>query len=176
MRLFHFSEDPGITEFDPRPVRIAADRPPGREWLNAPLVWAIEERRQELYLFPRDCPRIILWAEPHTTPADARRWLGDSGGSIAYIERGWLKRVESATIVRYEFPPEGFTDLKDAGMWVSRDIVRPLAQQVLTDLPRQLRLNQTELRPVDSLLPWKDVWASSVHASGIRLRNAAGWT
>ena len=43
MRLFHFSDDPDISEFVPRPVLIPSQRPAGREWLNGPLVWAIEE-------------------------------------------------------------------------------------------------------------------------------------
>jgi|ERR1035437_264431 hypothetical protein len=75
MRLFHFSEDPAIAKFDPRPVQVASDRPAGREWLNGPLVWAIEESHQRLYLFPRDCPRILLWATPKTTAEDVARWL-----------------------------------------------------------------------------------------------------
>jgi len=101
MRLFHFSEDPAIAKFDPRPVQVAADRPAGREWLNGPLVWAIEESSQRLYLFPRDCPRILLWATPGTTDADAGQWLV-SGRSkpLAYIEREWLERVQTAKTIR----------------------------------------------------------------------------
>jgi hypothetical protein len=29
---------------------------------------------------------------------------------------------------------------------------------------------------MDNLLPLKGLWNTSLHASGIRLRNAAGWT
>jgi hypothetical protein len=32
-----------------------------------------------------------------------------------------------------------------------------------------------ELRVMESLLPLRGVWDSSLHASGIRLRNARGW-
>jgi hypothetical protein len=42
MRLFHFSDDPAIAIFTPRPVRVPAQRAPGREWLNGTLVWAID--------------------------------------------------------------------------------------------------------------------------------------
>ena len=66
MRLFHFSEDPSIEEFVPRPVRVPSARPPGQDWLNGPLVWAVSEDRQATYLFPRDCPRILLWPTEHT--------------------------------------------------------------------------------------------------------------
>lgn len=60
MRLFHFSEEPDIGHFEPRPVRTPAARRAGQEWLNGPLVWAIDEDHQRLYLFPRECPRIVL--------------------------------------------------------------------------------------------------------------------
>ena len=74
MRLFHFSDDGGLTRFTPRPVLVPSARPPGRDWLNGPLVWAIDEARQPLYLFPRDCPRILLYPTPATTAEDLQRW------------------------------------------------------------------------------------------------------
>src|SRR5580698_7679583 len=69
--LFHFSEDCAIELFEPRPVRVPAERPPGREWLNGPLVWAIDAWHAPMYFFPRDCPRILLWRKPSTTDTDA---------------------------------------------------------------------------------------------------------
>ena len=176
MRLFHFSVDPAIAKFIPRPVRAASDRPAGQEWLNSPLVWAIEESYQRLYLFPRECPRILLWATPKTTAEDAKKWLeGQPKLSLAIIEHDWLERLQRAQVIRYEMPVAMFHDTKDAGMWVSRVAVNPLDKATLTDLPARLKETGTELRVVDSLLPWKDVWSSTVHASGIRLRNAKGW-
>lgn len=176
MRLFHFSEDPAIAKFEPRPVKVATDRPAGREWLNSPLVWAIAEDHQRMYLFPRECPRILLWPTPKTTAEDVDRWLGGRRDKpLAYIERDWLGRLSAASTTRYEFPIATFHDTHDAGMWVSRTTVYPLAKVTLTDLPARLAETGTELQVVDSLLPWKDVWNSTVHASGIRLRNAQGW-
>lgn len=177
MRLFHFSEDPAIAKFEPRPVRIATDRPKGQEWLNDPLVWAIEETRQSMYLFPRDCPRILLWATPKTTAADVTQWLeGNAAHTLAYVERAWLERLQTGKTIRYDLPTATFQDTHDAGMWVSRKTVYPLDKVTLTDLPARLAESDAELRVVDSLLPLKNVWASTVHASGIRLRNAQGWT
>ena len=77
MRLFHFSDDPDIAQFEPRPVRVPVERPAGREWLNGPLVWAIDDWHQPLYLFPRECPRILLWPTSRTTKQDRLRWMGD---------------------------------------------------------------------------------------------------
>jgi len=50
-RLFHFSEDDSIETFEPRPVEVPSDRAAGQEWLNGPLVWAVEENFQATYLF-----------------------------------------------------------------------------------------------------------------------------
>ena len=157
-------------------VQGAANRPSGREWLNSPLVWAIEESHQRMYLFPRECPRILLWATPKTTAEDAKKWLeGQPKLSLAIIEHDWLERLQLGKVIRYEMPTGMFHDTHDAGMWVSRVAVNPLDKVTLTDLPARLKEVGTELRVVDSLLPWKDVWSSTVHASGIRLRNAKGW-
>jgi hypothetical protein len=176
MRLFHFSDDPAIGRFTPRPVQVPAVRAPGREWLNGPLVWAISEWRQPMYLFPRDCPRILIWPTENTMPQDRAAWWGDgSQRMIAHVERAWGDRLQAARIYRYELPCEPFEDLQDAGMWVSREAVEPIGLEVLDDLPAALASLGVELRLVDSLVPLKPLVATTLHFSGIRLRNAAGW-
>ncbi len=178
MRLFHFSDDPAIERFVPRPVRVPAERAPGHEWLNGPLVWAIEESRQAMYFFPRDCPRIVLWQRPDTTEADKALWWGARDcTAIAHIEWAWFERWNTATLHRYEFSPEPFEDIATAGMWVSRDTVTPIAMETLTDLPAAMAAAGVELRVMQSLAPLKGVWSTSLHASGVRLRNVqGGWT
>lgn len=177
MRLFHFSEDAGLARFAPRPVRVPAVRPAGREWLNGPLVWAIDEDHQAFYLFPRDCPRILLMPRPTTSAEDRERWWGDRTCSmIAHIEWAWFERFRAGRLYRYELPAAAFEDLHDAGMWVSRRAVEPIAVEVIDDLPAALAAANVELRLMHSLVPLKGVWDTSLHASGIRLRNAAGWT
>jgi hypothetical protein len=176
MRLFHFSDDPDIEVFTPRPVRVPAVRPPGREWLNGPLVWAIDEAHQPMYLFPRECPRILVWALAQTTDEDrARWWQGSSARMIAFVGESWRERLSAAHLYRYELPGAPFEDLRDAGMWVARTDVRPLEVKRIDSLPDRLRHEGVDLRIVDSLVPLRDVWNTSLHASGIRLRNATGW-
>lgn len=176
MRLFHFSDDPHIRRFEPRPVAVPSQRGPGREWLNGPLVWAISEPRQAMYLFPRDCPRILLWPTPDTTAEDRAAWFGASDANVlAHIEWAWFERLRTGRLYRYELPVEAFEDLGDAGMWVCRQAVTPLAVELLDDLPAALAAAGVELRVMRSLAPLKDVWSTSLHASGIRLRNATGW-
>ncbi|MCW0016153.1 DUF6886 family protein [Rhizobium sp. BT-226] len=174
MRLFHFSDDPGIVAFEPRPVRIPSARAPGRDWLNGPLVWAIDADHDFMYLFPRDCPRILLWATADTSEVERRHWLGD-WRAVAYVERHWSERLEAETIHRYEMPAEGFEDLGDAGMWVSRRGVIPVERTAISRLEQEFGPRGVELRVVDSLRPLKGLWNSSLHVSGIRLRNAVDW-
>lgn len=175
MRLFHFSEDPSIVRFVPRPVRVPAERAQGMDWLNGPLVWAIEDDWQAMYLFPRDCPRILLRATPATTAEDRARYLPPGARWAAHVETAWLERLAAAALHRYELPLKPFESLDDAGMWVAREAVAPLALETLTDLPGALAAQGAALVPMDSLLPLRDVWSTSLHASGIRLRNAKGW-
>ncbi len=175
-RLAHFSEDPDITAFHPRPVKVAAQRPPGQEWLNGPLVWAIDDRHEILYLFPRDCPRIVIWPTTSTSEEDRTRWFPDGSlRAIAYIEQAWLTRLQESVIYRYSLPTDSFEEVGEIGMWVSRTAVRPANIERLTDLPTQLDGRGVALHALEDLTPLKDIWQSSLHASGIRLRNAAGW-
>lgn len=161
----------------PRPVRVPAQRPPGLEWLNESLVWAIEKKYQGMYLFPRDCPRILLWRTLKTTRKDYEHWWqGSDETMLAYIEKGWLERVKTATLYRYELPSKSFIDLEDAGMWVSKSTVNLLKLDILTDPLKVLKACSVELRALDNLSPLKGVWDTSLHASGIRLRNARNWS
>lgn len=175
--LFHFSEEGGIVRFDPRPVAVLSPRAPGMDWLNGPLVWAIDAWHQPLYLFPRDCPRILAWPTGATSAADrARHWPGGATRMLAFVEHGWMERLRTATIRRYALPGATFEPLGDAGMWVSRAAVMPAREETLTGLPDRLREDGVELRAVGDLRPLRRLWHTSLHVSGIRLRNAAtGW-
>lgn len=176
MRLFHFSDDPNIGIFKPRLVRISTERSIGREWLNEPLVWAIDELHQPMYLFPRECPRILYWPTSTTTREDYQRWWGQrSCRVVAHIEWSWLDRLRAAVLHRYEFLEAGFLSLHDAGMWVSRTSVGPIKVETLRDLLAELRGQGVELRVMESLVSLNELWTTSLHVSGIRLRNARDW-
>jgi len=152
---------------------VPSERSPGMEWLNGPLVWAIDEWHQAMYLFPRDCPRVLLWPKEESTQEDVDRYLGPSAARIvAYIESSWADTLENTSIYRYQLPTTTFEDLEDAGMFVSRVAVTPMATTRVEGLPERLASENVELRVVESLMPLRDVWNSTLHASGIRLRNA----
>ena len=176
MRLFHFSDDGTIARFVPRPVRTPAVRPQGMAWLNGPLVWAIEEDWQAFYYFPRDCPRILLLPKATTTAEDmAAWWAGRECRMIAHIEWAWFDRLRAQRLYRYELPSDSFEDLGEVGTWASRSPVEPIGVEPIADLPAALAAAGVELRIMPSLLPLRGVWDTSLHASGIRLRNAQGW-
>jgi hypothetical protein len=172
MRLYHFSEEPDIRVFEPRPP------PQGWQTLQEPVVWAVDEVHAPAYLFPRDCPRIICWLLPTTTDADRERWWGGRDARfIAHVEWAWLDAMRSTTLYRYEMPPAAFRPTRnDPWMWVSRETVRPLAAEPVGDLFEALRGAGVELRLMPSLLPLRGLWDTTLHTSGIRLRNARGWT
>ena len=109
MRLFHFSERGDIDAFVPRPVDIPAQRAAGMDWLNGPLVWAIDDWHQPMYIFPRDCPRILVWPTDTTTPEDRREhWATSSCRMIAYVEwRFSSARLRGKRSHRYALPGEG---------------------------------------------------------------------
>jgi hypothetical protein len=173
LRLFHFSEDGAIPEFVPRQPRILPQRPAGLDWLNDPLVWAIEDAFQFLYLFPRECPRILAWPKAGSIELDQKVWMGPGRfRAVAWIEADWLVRLQSTVVFRYQLPASSFENLDDAGMWVSRFPVKPVQVSRLDDLPGRLADSGVDLRIVGSLLSIQMIWQSTLHVSGIRLRNA----
>ena len=94
MALYHFSEDPTITRFVPRP-------PLARPEVE-PLVWAIDDWHAPVYFLPRDCPRVCFWPLPTTTAEDYARFFATvSGRMVIAIESGWLERLRTTRLYRY---------------------------------------------------------------------------
>ena len=129
-----------------------------------------------MYLFPRECPRILLWPIESTTQADRERWFDATDARmIAYVEEAWDLQLRSTELYRYLLPAATFVYLGEIGHWVSREVVVPTRLDRLDDLTGRLAAAGVELRVVPSLLPLSGVWETTLHASGIRLRNALGW-
>lgn len=66
--LYHFSEEPGIKVFKPRPAKASPH--------IKPAVWAIDEEHAMHYCFPRDCPRVIYWKADWTSDEDRNHFFG----------------------------------------------------------------------------------------------------
>jgi len=168
-RLFHFSDAPGITRFEPRPP------PSASSGVTDHVVWAVGERLRHNYLLPRNCPRVTFYPTPNSTPADvARLMAGTSAGHVVAIETGWMPALRHGHLYQYELPPETFVPVDEgAGYYISREPVIPLGIISINDLLGELLACDIELRVMPSLWPLCDaVVASSLHFSCIRMRNA----
>jgi hypothetical protein len=167
--VFHFSEDPNITQFIPHVARTAEDR--------RPLVWAVGEDREPDYWFPRQCPRAMAWTVPDTTDDDRRYVLGPGAGSRVHaIEYAWIGRLTTCQLYRYALPAQSFrlSEGEVPHAYVSDRAVDPLGPPEA--LPPLLALHERagiQLLVLENLWPWWDeVTATTLGHSGIRLANA----
>jgi hypothetical protein len=169
MALYHFSEDPTITQFVPRP-------PLARPEVE-PLVWAIDDWHAPVYFLPRDCPRVCFWPLPTTTAEDYTRFFDTvSGRMVIAIESGWLDRLRSTHLYRYMMPEATFVDIHDHGVHVSHAAVAPLRVEPVGDLLAALTGAGVEVRITPSLVPLgRAISQTTLHFSLIRMRNAVGW-
>ncbi len=162
------SEDDSIRRFEPRAN-------PDHDSQDA-LVWGIDSEHAPAYWFPRECPRATFWAVASTSGADVERFLvGERSRRVHAIQADWLDALRSARVFAYRLPPETF-DAYDraAGYRVSSKPVAPLEVTALGDLLARHAEAGIELRIVPRLIPlWKQVIASTLAFSGIRLRNLA---
>ena len=95
---------------------------------------------------------------------------------LAHIEWAWWERLAHCQLYRYELPVGSFRPIDgDNWMWVSEEAVEPVERSVIDDVPAALAAEGVELRAMERLTPLRDVWTTSLHASGIRLRNALDW-
>ncbi len=163
--LWHFSEDPSLGRFDPRPVTDPA---------GAPAVWAIDTRHAPSFWFPRDCPRGCIWPSAATTAEDRERFFGQtSSGRVHVIESAWLERIRACRLYAYRLPAGPFTRHEVGGYWVSREPVDALDRIDCGDLLAGHAGARIELRVTPSIWPfWHRVIESTVEFSGSRLRNA----
>jgi hypothetical protein len=171
MPLYHFSEEPDIARFEPRPAPSGQDMPD--------CVWAIDATAAVMYYFPRDCPRACFWPSERTSDADRERWFGGvDARMIIAVEAGWLDRIRTTTLYRYEMPAATFRPARDdaSGHYVSEQAVVPLRVEAMPELLGAIAREVVELRVTPSLVGlWKRVIASTLEFSGTRLRNAQGY-
>ena len=171
MPLLHFSEDPGITRFEPHIARTSNIQ-------DEAFVWAIDEWHAPMYYTPRDCPRACFWAGEKTSPEDRERWFGGlEPRFVLAIESGWLERLRSTALHRYVMPEGTFERGPGGTHWVSREAVEPWKVEPVGDLPNAIAQAGVELRVTPRLGPmWRRVWKeSTLEFSGTRLRYALGY-
>jgi hypothetical protein len=127
-KLFHISEQPGISIFNPRPSPSHFDN------ITGDVVFAISEELLHNYLLPRDCPRVTFYAGPNTTDIDKQRFMGDTSAKhIVIIESEWYERIKQTTLYCYEFAADGFMLIDEcAGYYVSYKPAMPITVTVIT--------------------------------------------
>lgn len=167
MRLFHVSEEPGITAFEPRPH-------PAWPELE-PVVWAVAESHLRNYLLPRDCPRVTFYALETSSEADLERYLcGNRAGSVVAIEKDWLARLRETRLHIYEFSQDGFGVANEgAGYFHAQSTVCPARVHEVTQLVTAIKEQGAAFQTLDNLWPLSDeIVASTLQFSMIRMRNA----
>lgn len=85
LTLYHVSDKPGITLFEPRESRLGQQES---------LVWAIDLNHLPNYLLPRDCPRVTFAVGHYTSADDIERFIKPSGASrVIAVESAWISRI-----------------------------------------------------------------------------------
>jgi len=166
MYLYHFSEEPHIDIFHPRP----------RSESLPPAIWAIDEEHAVNYFFPRDCPRVIFRKSDQMSEEDKRHFFGDtSADTVIAVENDWLDRILNVKLYRYTLDRHSF-ELEDeiAGYYISQEPVKPLRVELLENVLHELVKRQVELRFTPNLHPIRERVISSTvdDYSIIRFRNA----
>jgi len=163
--LWHVSEDPALSLFEPHVAATAAEA--------EPLVWAVDTRHLPFYWFPRDCPRGAFWARRDSDSGDIRRLLRAST-RVHVVEESRLPQLRAVRLFAYRLPEAPFEPHPEVGgYWVAREPVRAEEIVELTDPVELHAAAAIELRALPNLWPlWNDVAASTLEYSGIRLRNA----
>lgn len=170
-RLFHISEQPGISIFTPRPSPSHFDN------IAGDVVFAISDQLLHNYLLPRDCPRVTFYASANTTDADKQKFMDNiTAGHVIAVESGWYQQIKETTLYCYEFLRDDFMLIDEcAGYYISYKPVVPTAVTVIDDIMAALLSRDVELRFIPLLTDIADaVRDSSLQFSLIRMRNAKG--
>lgn len=168
-RLFHISEQPGISVFEPRPS------PSHFEDIKGDVVFAITDQLLHNYLLPRDCPRVTYYATDETTATDKDKFIGETAVRyVITVESGWYQRIKETVLYCYEFATDSFVLIDEcAGYYISYEKVIPISIDPVSDILAELLSPNIELRFTPSLVQLADaVSKSSLNFSIIRMRNA----
>jgi len=154
--VYHYSEDPGITEFVPH---VPATNP-----RQPPRVWAIEPAYAPLYWFPRDCARVTVWAHDDGQRAVLRDTWGGATPRLHFTSPAAEAELHHTVLHEYAFAPGPFSPWPDAeGQWVADATVRPVAVRPVGDLVAAHAAAGVELR----FDPDLDARRDEVVASGL---------
>lgn len=166
--LLHFSEDPHIQRFVPH---VPTTNP-----IHPPAVWAIDADHAPLYWFPRDCPRVTVWARTAVEQSRLTDQLATTARRVQATELAWVERLRAVVLFEYRLPQATFRRWPDAyGQWISESTVEPLDVRPAGDLLARHAAAGVELRFVPDLWPLRNlVVDSGLPFSIVRMHNARG--
>ncbi|MDQ1381410.1 MAG: hypothetical protein QOJ71_2129 [Actinomycetota bacterium] len=142
--LLHYSEDADIREFRPHVPRSN----PG----VAPAVWAIDPARAPLYWFPRNCPRVAVWANDAGGADRLRALFATEATRVQAIPVEWRDAVDDCRLYEYRFAAGPFSPWPDAeGQWVAHEPVVAESIEPVGPLVQKHAAAGIELRFVDDL-------------------------
>jgi hypothetical protein len=160
--VYHYSEQPDIACFEPH---VPATNP-----TMPAMVWAIEPAYAPLYWFPRDCPRVTVWAHADAQRAVLRdRWRA-AGTRVHFADAADEAWMRATRVYEYEIAPEPFEPWAEAeGQWVATVPVRPRGVRAMGALVAAHAAAGVELR-FDADLPARraEVLASGLPHSIVR--------
>lgn len=164
--VYHYTEDGTLKRFAPHVPPTNPGHPPA--------VWAIDERHSPLYWFPRNCPRISVWAHDADQQSRLTAIFETEATRLCAAETHWMLRVRDAKIYRYEFDASQFRPWDDAdGQYISDDVVYPTRVEPMNDLLAIHAAAQIELRFTPRLGSLMDsILSSGLPFSFVRIRDA----
>ena len=164
--VYHYSEDGTISRFVPHVPQTNPSHPPA--------VWAMDAEHAPLYWFPRDCPRISVWANDSAQRAILRDTFETDATRICACESHWVDGMRRARVYRYAFDGSQFAPWTDAeGQYISGDVVTPQSVDLLDDLMGLHAAAEVELRFTPRLGTLMDrMLASGLPFSFVRIRDA----
>ena len=164
--VFHYTEDGTISRFVPHVPQTNPSHPPA--------VWAMDAEHSPLYWFPRDCPRISVWANDEAQRAVLRDTFETDATRICACESHWVDGMRRARVYRYAFDGDQFAPWTGAeGQYISGEVVIPRSVDVLDDLIGLHAAAEVELRFTPKLGSLMDrMLGSGLPFSFVRIRDA----
>jgi hypothetical protein len=164
--VFHYSEDGTIERFVPQ---VAPSNPS-----HPPAVWALDREHAPLYWFPRNCPRISVWAYDAEQQARLSERFQTDASRICAAETAWLAAVRDARVYEYSFDAAKFAPWAEAdGQYISGDVLTPDDVVLLDDVLSRHAQHEVELRFTPKLGRLMDeMLESRLPFSFVRIRDA----
>src|SRR5262249_39106424 len=154
-------------------IRRFAPHVPATNPSHRAAVWAIGSEYAPLYWFPRDCPRVSVWANTAEEQALLTKAFATESSRVIATELGWIEAMRTTRLYRYTFDAADFEPWPQAdGQFVSDHVVVPDSVDLLDDLLGLHADAAVELRFTPRLGALTDAMlASGLPFSFVRLRN-----